>query len=129
MHTRTISIISACVITLAAIAGGAYALTRTSNAPTPHFWAKAKATPATVACLAANSKLTVPKGARTAIEQNALIYLSDVPAGTNVDVQLASYTGTSVTGSDRYPSKYGSYNFAMTKEGDGWHFTDFKHCR
>ena len=59
---------------------------------------------------------------------NALLYLSDVPAGTNVDVKLASYAPNEVTGTDYYPAKYGNYNFTMEKQSDGWHFTDFKHC-
>jgi hypothetical protein len=87
-----------------------------------------KATRASVACLAANPKINILKSTRSQIEMNALIYLSDVSAGTNVDVKLASYAPNKVTGADYYPAKYGNYNFTMEKQSDGWHFTDFKHC-
>jgi hypothetical protein len=126
MTKRTTLFASVAVLILLSAASGAYAVTRTST--TPHFWAEAKATRATVACLQANPKLDVPKSARDNIEMIATSYLADVPAGTYVDVKLASYSPTKVTGSSNYASKYGSYNFVMTKQSDGWHFTDFKHC-
>lgn len=126
MRKRSVVIASIGVVILLAIGGAVFAATRTTT--TPHFWAKAKATRATVACLQANPKLSISKSARNNIEMNALGYLSDVPAGTNVDVKLTTYSGTKVTGSDYYPTKYGTYNFVMTKLSDGWHFTDFKHC-
>lgn len=126
MRKRTIITAGISVIVFLAIGGIVYATTRTTV--TPHFWAKAKTTRATVACLAANPNLPISKDARNGIEMRAIGYLADVPAGTNVDVKLATYSPTRVTGSDYYPAKYGTYNFAMTKERDGWHFTDFKHC-
>ncbi len=126
MRKQTIILISIGVIVL--LAGGSIVYRANHTAATPHFWAKAKATKATVACLAANSKLSVPKSVRNDIEMRAVGYLSDVPAGTNVDVKLATYSQATVTGSDYYPAKYGTYNFAMTKQSDGWRFTDFKHC-
>jgi len=126
MQRRNIALAGAALIVLLAVGGIVYATNRDTT--TPHFWAKAKATPASVACLAANSKLNVPKNVRSDIEMRALGYLADVPAGTNVDVRIATYSQNTVTGSDHYPARYGTYNFAMTKESDGWHFTDFKHC-
>jgi hypothetical protein len=72
--------------------------------------------------------VNVTASERNTIEMTALTYLIDVPAGTNVDVRLASYSPTTVTGTDYYPAKYGSYNFAMTKHPNGWYFTDFLHC-
>jgi len=126
MRKRTIILVSVGVLVLLTAGGAVYAATRTTA--TPHFWAKAKAARATVACLAADSKLTVPKSARNNIEMRAVSYLSDVPAGTNVDVKLATYSPARVTGSDYYPAKYGTYNFTMTKDSDGWRFTSFRHC-
>ena len=126
MRKRTILIVAACAALILTVGGAAYTMTRTTA--TPHFWAKAKATRATVACLAANQHLNVPKSVRSDIEQNALLYLQDVPAGTNVDVRLATYSAASVTGSDYYPAAYGNYNFTMTKGSDGWRITDFKRC-
>jgi hypothetical protein len=125
MNKRTIGITVASVAVLLA-AGAIYAATRTTT--TPQYWAKAKATKATVACLSANAKLSVPASTRNGIEMAAISYLIDVPAGTNVDVRFATYSPTKVMGSDYYPAKYGTYNFTATKENDGWHITSFLHC-
>lgn len=105
----------------------AYAKSRTTET-TPHYWAKAKTTPATGACLKANDKLDVPANVRSDIELTAMTYLIDVPAGTNVDIKLATYSTTTATGSDYYPDKYGTYNFAMSKDSSGWRITEFKRC-
>lgn len=54
----------------------------------------------------------------------------DVPAGTNVEVNVATYNTTdSITGSLAYPKEYGSYNFTLTKQSDGWRFTTFTGCQ
>lgn len=56
-------------------------------------------------------------------------YIYDVPAGTNVDVNIASYSGEdTVTGSLIYSDNYGSYNFTLTKQSGGWRYTAFTGC-
>ena len=53
----------------------------------------------------------------------------DVPAGTHVDVSVASYNGTdTVKGSLLYSGQYGSYNVTLTKQNDGWRYTQFTGC-
>lgn len=53
----------------------------------------------------------------------------DIPAGTNVDVNIASYTkDTTVAGSLAYPKQYGSYNFTVTRQADNWRYTEFTRC-
>jgi hypothetical protein len=59
----------------------------------------------------------------------AVSYLIDVPAGTNVDVKIASRSDSKVTGSDHYPAKYGNYNFVLSKQSSNWVVTDFKRCK
>jgi hypothetical protein len=100
----------------------------TRPSATPETFAKAKATTTTAKCLTEDATLTVPAKERSAIEMAAVSYLIDVPAGTNVDVKLATYSTDRVTGSDHYPVKYGNYNFAMVKQSEGWVITDFKRC-
>jgi hypothetical protein len=96
---------------------------------TPTKYAEAVRTPASETCLKSNPAVTVPAGVRNSIELSAISYLMDVPAGTNVDVKLASYSTQHVTGSDQYPAKFGSYNFVMNKQRGDWIITDFKHCK
>lgn len=92
-------------------------------------YADAKRMPLATKCLEKNSTLTISAGDRSTVEQVAMLHLYDVPAGTNVDVLIASYAKDRVTGSEHYPAKYGSYNFAMGKQSNGdWQFTKFEHC-
>ncbi len=131
MHKRIILIIVVSVVVLLGAAGGVYAIARraaASDGKTPQYWAKAKATKATEACLGANDKLNISSSERSAIEMSALSYLIDVPAGTDVDVKLTTYSPTRVTGSDYYPSTYGTYNFELTKQSDGWRVASFTRC-
>lgn len=93
------------------------------------MYADAKRMPLATKCLEKNSTLTISAGDRSTVEQVAMLHLYDVPAGTNVDVLIASYTKDQVTGSEHYPAKYGSYSFTMHKQSNGdWHFTKFEHC-
>lgn len=137
MKKRSVLVAGISVVVLLAIGGGVYAATRDtetkakstiSDAKTPEYWKKAKATKATVACLKTNDTLNVPDGIRSDIEMSAMTYLIDVPAGTEVDVNLASYSANRVTGSDFYPDKFGTYNFTLQKDDGNWRVTEFKHC-
>ncbi len=103
----------------------AYMVTRPA---TPETYAKAKATTPAATCLAENKALTISAEERSAIEMSAVSYLIDVPAGTNVDVKVATYSDEKVTGSDHYPAKYGNYNFVMAKQRSNWIITDFTRC-
>jgi len=129
MRKRTV-VAAVCAAALVVLGVSAYIATRSngSNQPAPQYWAKAKATKAAQKCLQANKNLTVAASERSKIEMSALSYLIDVPAGTNVDVRLATYNGTDATGSDYYPAKYGNYNFVMHRDSDGWRVSDFRHC-
>lgn len=127
MRKRNLVIIGTCLIILAVAVTAAAMLGRRDHITSEH-WAQAKATSAAVRCRADNAGLKLAKSTRDTIEMNALGHLIDVPAGTNVDVRIASYSPTRVAGSDHYPAKYGDYNFVMTKQHDGWHFTEFRHC-
>jgi hypothetical protein len=107
---------------------GVYVYMVARPAATPETYTKAKATKPTAECLAENTALTVPANERSAIELAAVSYLVDVPAGTEVDVKITTYSASKVTGSDHYPAAYGNYNFVAAKQGDGWLVTDFKRC-
>lgn len=107
---------------------GTYAYMTTRPIATPETYVKAKATETTAKCLAADATLTIPDDEHRAIELSAVSYLVDVPAGTEVDVRIATYSDNKVTGSDHYPDKYGNYNFAMDKRSEGWVVTDFERC-
>ena len=122
MKKRNILFLSLIILVIVAIGVGTYTLTRPETTT--------KSLSYGMTCLATNSTLTIPTNKRTVIEQLAMSHLYDVPAGTNVDVLLASYSKDQATGSARYPAKYGSYNFAMKKQTNGdWQFTKFDRCR
>jgi len=114
------------LLLIIAIGAAFYVMSR-AKAMTPNTYTKATAAPTAGACLNENSALEVIKD-RNAIELSAISYLIDVPAGTHVDVKIASHTADSVTGSDRYPSQYGSYNFVLEKENNDWVVTKFQRC-
>jgi hypothetical protein len=115
---------------IVAVGAGAsiYLATRPTEIPTK--WTEAVKMRTTGSCLAADPAINIPSDKSDSIELAAISQLTDVPAGTNVDVKIASYKDNKITGSDRYPSKYGSYNFAMEKRQNGdWIVTEFKHCK
>lgn len=129
MHNRKLLIAILAIIVILAAALTTYVLTRPSAATiTPQYYAKAKATPVVDKCLSANKSLKISASDRSTVEMIAMSHLIDVPAGTNVDVRIASYSKEKVTGSDIYPSKYGSYNFALEKQNGNWTVTSFQRC-
>lgn len=55
----------------------------------------------------------IGKGPDTAFDLATTMGILDVPTGTNIDVSVNSYDGKVVTGSVKYPQKYGTYNFSI----------------
>lgn len=45
--------------------------------------------------------------------------IANIPAGTNVDINLKSFNGSIVKGSTIYAGNYGSYNFTLRKDMNG----------
>jgi hypothetical protein len=85
-------------------------------------------------CAKSNDAAKLSSQERNSVEMAAISYIIDVPAGTNVDVNVASVTDDTVVGSDIYPAKYGSYNFTLKHvqpdtNGTGWAVTSFKPCK
>jgi hypothetical protein len=124
------------ILIVALVSVTAYFASRSATAPSSQqarysiSAAKAMSMPITEKCLAKNDALTISASDRQIVERVAMSHLFDIPAGTNVDVLLATYSQQQVTGSDRYPAKYGNYNFTLAKQANGdWQFTKFEHCR
>ncbi len=84
-------------------------------------------------CLANNATTKARTEAQQGLGENDgfwTSYIYDVPAGTNVDVNIATYNETdSVTGSLVYSNNYGSYNFTATKQANEWRYTAFTRCQ
>jgi hypothetical protein len=64
--------------------------------------------PDTEQCAAANSSLTISAKDRSDVEMAAIFPINDVPAGTEVDVRIASYGDGKASGSAIYPGEYGT---------------------
>lgn len=97
---------------------------------------QARALPKDTACLSNNSTTKTTVESLPGLGEDGGLWtgqIYDVPAGTNVDVNIATYANTdTITGSLVYPQQYGSYNFTVTKQSDGsdgWRFTEFTGCR
>ena len=81
----------------------------------------------------------IPVKDRTGIENAVVTSIIDIPAGTNVDVRIATFSDTEVTGSAIYPDAYGSYNYVVKKASTsdasssdyfaGWKVTSFVACK
>jgi hypothetical protein len=94
-------------------------------------------TPDSKPCEANDDKVRISSQERSDIEMTAISYLIDVPAGTNVDVRLASVSNDTVSGSAIYPDEFGKYNFTAVKQSENaantsstkvWRLTAFKPC-
>ncbi|MCA9325085.1 hypothetical protein KDA23_03415 [Candidatus Saccharibacteria bacterium] len=82
-----------------------------------------------------NDKLNINSQNETAIANAVATSITDVPAGTNVDVYLHSFGQIQATGTAIYQNDYGQYNFTVQKIGDtsdpytgGWDVTQFGAC-
>lgn len=86
-------------------------------------------------CLTDNAQLSPDANEREGIEFAATSQLIDVPAGTNTTVNLATYDGSTATGSELYPKDYGTYNFTAKRDASAsasqtaWKMTSFAACK
>ncbi len=93
----------------------------------------AQTLPKTDACFANNAPTKATVQAQPTLGEDDgfwTSYIYDVPAGTSVDVSIATYDGSdTVTGSLAYSDTYGRYNFTAKKQSGEWRYTDFVGCR
>ena len=83
-------------------------------------------------CRSDNSKQFVLDSlSRQSIELAVIGQIIDVPAGTNADIRLTTYSKTIVTGSEVYTGNFGKYNFTASKVSDAsdWRVTEFVACK
>jgi len=94
--------------------------------------AQARELPESGTCATNNSEVKTTAESQPSLGEDSGIYtgqIYDVPAGTNVDVNISSYNpDTTVGGSLLYSEGYGSYNFTLTKQGGVWRYTAFTRC-
>ncbi|HSX15792.1 MAG TPA: hypothetical protein VLF40_03300 [Candidatus Saccharimonadales bacterium] len=84
-----------------------------------------------------NKHLRVDSKNRTQIETEIGGSITDALAGTNYDVYFNAYDGTTATGTVKYGSYYGSYNYTIKNinknSGNvyvgGWRVTRFQPCK
>lgn len=131
---------AAIVIVVLGILGAAYMLSRpekintpkaetTNSSLTSNRYAEARISPTNgLACLEENSLININPDELTEIEYTSMSHVYDVPAGTNVDVMIASYSDEKVTGSNLYDGDYGNYNFVLSKNNGEWAVTEYKRC-
>lgn len=89
-------------------------------------------------CLKNSSTATVTATDQYGLETAVLSSISDVPAGTNVDILVATFSDTEATGSAKYADGYGTYNFVVKNVLDAttngqtqsvWETTSFVACK
>lgn len=73
-------------------------------------------------------KLGVPSQDRDSIYTAASTRIIDIPASTEVTVDIIDYSEPNASGVVTYGGDYGSYNFSATKQLDAWHVTAFELC-
>ena len=132
---RKISIVTAVVLVVMS-AGVIVALTRQQQF-SPVTLSVARNSGDGTACIQKqkNAKLTVSKQDADYVGNAAALSIIDIPAGTNVDVHLKTFSSTAATGTAVYDGTYGSYNFVATKTAasdgftNGWQINEFKACK
>ena len=135
-HTLLITLIAAGAIIIAVVAGiviFVYTHNAASAPLTSISTQQARALPTDETCLANNSSIKTQVEKMDGLSEDFgpwTSHIYDVPAGTNVDVAINSYNRSdSITGSLAYSGDYGSYNFTLTKQTDGWGYTRFTGCK
>jgi len=84
-----------------------------------------------------SSNLKVSKSDEFNLSNAAVSEITNVPAGTNADVNIKTYNGSTATGSTIYAGTYGSYNFTAKKDKSikepsnqiNWIITSFVPCK
>lgn len=140
MNKRSVTYVVMSVLVLGVAGALILMLTRTDKAQTPepavsdspltsNRYAEARVSPTNgVACLEEDSAITIRAEERTEIEYASMGHVYDVPAGTYLDVKIASYSDEKVTGSNLYEGDYGNYNFVLSKQDGKWAVTEYKRC-
>lgn len=136
---KKIIIVASVAIVAALVIGGAWCMwaqqqAQSSRLPASISMKKAAALPKNAACLANNETARKKAQSQPSLGEDGgfwTSYIYDVPAGTRVDVNIATINdkGAVVTGSLAYSDTYGHYNFTATKETDGWRYTQFTGCK
>lgn len=135
MNKRTILLICIVVAGLTFIGVILYALTRPEPAKisnkllTSNHYAEARNEPTNgTRCLEEGEEIEVSTEERTDIEYASMSHIFDVPAGTELDVKIATYSEGEVTGSNLYKGNYGNYNFTLTNQNGDWTVTKYQPC-
>lgn len=136
-NKKILVIISAAIVVIAAVLISGLLLTHTNangiSQPASIGIKDAKVLPKDNKCLANNVATKTQVQTQKGLGEDGgfwTSYIYDVPAGTNVDVSIATYNGNNVvTGSLAYSNQYGSYNFTATKKADEWRYTSFEGCQ
>lgn len=133
---RQIIIVSTAVLVI--IVGIVWYVLAQKNSYMPTTLSNVQSNTISSACLRKedNPALQVPGEDGTFIANAVSLSIIDVPAGTNFDVFVNSYSGTDATGTAIYNGKYGSYNFTATHDTAnsndaytaGWKVTKFEAC-
>lgn len=94
--------------------------------------AQARELPESGTCATNNAEVKATAESQPSLGEDSGIYtgqIYDVPAGTNVDVNISSYDpNKSVGGSLVYSDGYGKYNFTLSQQGSVWRYTAFTRC-
>lgn len=82
-----------------------------------------------------NASLTIGKQTTEFIGNAVATSITDVPAGTNVDVYFKTFGNSKATGSAVYSGSYGNSNFVAEKQArsdseytGGWKISELKAC-
>lgn len=89
-------------------------------------------------CLESSKTVSIPAKDEHGLQTAVVTAIIDVPAGTNVDVRVASMNATEATGSSKYDGNYGAYNYVAEKVAELssndqtpsiWKVTSFVACK
>jgi hypothetical protein len=90
--------------------------------------ANAPVNPAACTAKSDDPNLKISASEQTDIFNAVVTSITDIPAGTEVNVYVASYDNATTNGSIVYAGDYGSYNFTATKQSGAWRVKTFEMC-
>lgn len=92
--------------------------------------AKAPVNPGSCLSLIDNIALRVPSAEQSEIFNAASVAITDLPAGTKLTVNFATYDGKNASGTVMYGSNFGNYNFTAQKEkgSSNWLISTYVAC-